>query len=150
MHRIHTAGNASDRPETSYIHKIKHWATEEIERHKEQLDWHDLSASGSTCDWSISFIERFEKYIDIRWLFYNYQAWQACFGSLGDEDIDLLLIDKEFISRVEYDRKEKAEIRQEIDEQEDPVEASHYLIPDCHTYDYFLEKNRDKFPDAKP
>jgi hypothetical protein len=120
--------------------QIKRWTSEELEACSDAQQWSEISAGSGHVDWSISLLERFEKVIDFSSLYMNWSAWTACFGKLSNDNVDRLLSDKELLSRVELPRWDKPE---------DPAETSHYTIPKCMTYEYFLKQNKDKFPDAK-
>jgi hypothetical protein len=73
-----------------------------------------------------------EKFIDFRQLCGNRRAWVNCFGKLTEEEIELILGDREAHEKVVY-------IVPEIVMSD--IEKSHYEIPECITFEYFLQNS---------
>lgn len=105
------------------------WTREEIEKHKDKLDWFELSIDGNQYNWNFEFLIAFEKHIDFGALTGNREAWVNCFGKLNDADIEALLGDKELQAKVDYSEK--------IIKMDD-IERSHFKIPECLTFEYFI------------
>ena len=128
---------ADSRKETSNLDNITpiqpvQWTLEEIQMQKDKLDWFEMSIDGRLCDWNLEFLVAYEKHIDFGALIGNRTAWVNCFGKLNDSDIDIILGNKELISKVDYSEKII-----EMDE----IERSQIEIPKCLTYEYFLKNN---------
>ena len=116
--------------DNSYLIQPQQWTLEEIEMQKDKIDWYEISIDGRLCDWNLEFLLSYEKYIDFDALIGNQKAWVECFGKLSDSEIEDILGSKEVQAKVDY----SGEII-EMDE----IERSHFEIPKCLTYEYFVK-----------
>lgn len=105
----------------------------EVEMQKDNIDWVTFSVDGRTCNWDFQFLKAFEEFIDFSQLCGNRKAWVNCFGKLTEEEIDSILGDREVQEQVIYFVPEIVM---------SDIEKSHYEIPECLTFDYYIRVNR--------
>ena len=117
--------------------EAKQWSSDRVGMQKGRIDWSALSTDERLCDWNFEFLQAFERNINFDFLIVNRKAWVNCFGKLSEDDIDSILYDKTIQTRVAYVIPQ-AEMSD--------IDKSHYEIPECVTFEYFLKQNgRIKF-----
>lgn len=109
--------------------EIRPLSLEEVEIQKNNIDWVAFSVDERTCNWDFQFLNAFEEFIDFSQLCGNRKAWVNCFGKLTEEEIDSILGDREVQAKVIYTVPQI--------EMSD-IEKSHYEIPQCLTFEYFM------------
>lgn len=112
--------------------ELKRWTIEEIELQNREIDWHELSAGGAITSWNFEFFVKYENYLDFDALIGNRNAWLQGFGKLEDSDIQIILSDGNL----------NEQIVRSISNVFDVVERSHFQIPECMTYEYFINKHQ--------
>jgi hypothetical protein len=130
--RFSKTNDSSIKEESTYNFELKHWKIEEIEQQKNTMDWHELSIGGSLYNWNFAFLNSYDSHIDFDALIGNKKAWIDCFGVLSCTDIEFILRDKEIQSKAVY---KEPELKMS------DVEKSHFEIPECLTYRFFLKNN---------
>ena len=113
--------------------EIKALSLGEVEMRKNNIDWVTFSVDERTCNWDFQFLNSFEKFIDFSQLCGNRKASVNCFGKLTEEEIDSILGDREVHEQVVYFVPQIAM---------SDIEKSHYEIPECLTFEYFLKSQQ--------
>lgn len=116
--------------DNNYSAEIKYLSLSEVEIQKHDIEWPSFSVDERTCDWDFEFLNAFESYIDFGMLCGNRKAWGNCFGKLTEEEINGILGDSVIQAQVVYFTPE---IKMNV------IERSHYEIPKCRTFEYFLK-----------
>lgn len=130
--RISNSRAVSSFSKNNQSSEINALSLEEVEIQKSDIDWVAFSVDERTCNWDFQFLKAFENFIDFSQLCVNRKAWVNCFGKLTEKEIDSILGDKELCERVVYFAPQTAM---------SDIEKSHYEIPECLTYEFFLSSN---------
>jgi|JI10StandDraft_1071094.scaffolds.fasta_scaffold139804_3 hypothetical protein len=131
--KISNTGTVSSFSGNNHSPEIKPLTLGEVEIQKNNIDWVTFSVDERTCNWDFQFLNALEKYIDFSQLCGNRKAWTNCFGKLTEEEIDSILGDREVQEQVVYSTPQITM---------SDIDKSHYEIPKCLTFDYFLVTNK--------